>query len=284
MTAEQWIDARGVRTRVLTAGPNGAPPVLLLHDGGWGASAEMSWERVIPVLAREFQIVAPDMIGYGGTDKIGFFDRSGVKVRTEHLLAVLDRLGIESAAFVGNSFGGTIAVRALADPEARSRISAVVSISGTGGPWKTEKALSELTRFDGTRKDIERYVELLGIDPEDAEYVDRRLAWAREPGHYETMLAAHLQVPDVFPRSSPVSQDLFPESLRGVDTPTLLIAGRDDDLLLSEWTRHLADELAAAQIMVMPTGHSPNVSHPDDTARMLGQFLRSHLVPQPTAE
>ncbi|MGW8816096.1 alpha/beta fold hydrolase [Gordonia terrae] len=283
MTSEQWINAGGVRTRVLAAGTVGAPPVLLLHDGGWGASADMSWERVIPYLSSEFRIVAPDLIGYGGTDKIAYLDRSGVEVRITHLLAVLDYLGLETVAVVGHSFGGSIALRALADHRAVDRISAAVTISGTGGPWKTSKALSELTRFDGTREDMERLVTLLGIDPSDEDYVNRRLTWARELGHYETLIAAHLEVPEAIPRSGLASPDPFPASLRGIDTPTLLIAGLLDDLLIPEWTTRLAHELEAAEIVQLATGHSPNVSHPGDTSQAIAQFLRSNPRTLPIA-
>ncbi|MGW9262797.1 alpha/beta fold hydrolase [Gordonia terrae] len=263
-----------MRTRVLLDGASEAPPIVLLHDGGWGASADMSWERMIPILAQDRRVIAPDLIGFGDTDKTYNFAESTVTVRIEHVLALLDELGIESAPFVGSSFGGTMTIRALADANYRQRISAAVTLGGTGGPWKTPKALAELTQFDGTREDMQRLVRLLGIDDQDADYVDRRLAWSHVPGHYETMSAPRVTVPDAIPRSAPVND--FPESLRGVDVPTLIIHGAEDDLLEPDWGDHLAAELTDTRIEILPAGHCPNVSMPEKTAEVIRTFLAEH--------
>ncbi|MFF2027592.1 alpha/beta fold hydrolase, partial [Streptomyces sp. NPDC058171] len=271
MIEERHYTVRGVRTRVLVAGAPEAPPILLLHDGGWGASADMSWERMIPIFAQDRRVIAPDLIGFGGTDKIYNFAASTVTVQVEHMLALLDELGIISVPFVGSSFGGTMTIRALTDPNYRRRISAAVTLGGTGGPWKTPKAPAELTRFDGTREDMQRLVRLLGIDDQDSDYVDRRLAWSHVPGHYETMSAPRLTVPDAIRRNVPVND--FPKSLRGVDIPTLIIHGVEDDLLESDWGEHLASELTDARIEILPSGHCPNVTMPEKTAEVIHTFL-----------
>ncbi|MGW8816089.1 alpha/beta fold hydrolase [Gordonia terrae] len=273
MIDEQFHTINGVRTRLLIAGAPEAPPILLLHDGGWGASADMSWERMIPLLAQGRRVIAPDLIGFGATDKTHNFAESSVAVRIKHVIAILDELGFGSVPFVGNSFGGTMTIRALADPEFRERISAAVTLGGTGGPWKTPKALAELPRFDGTREDMQRLVRLLGIDDQDDDYVDRRLAWSHVPGHYETMSAPRLVVPEAFPRSVPVND--FPDSLRDVEVPTLIIHGADDDLLEPDWGKHLAAELKDAQIEILPSGHCPNVTIPEKTANVILTFLDS---------
>src|ERR1700744_549966 len=149
-------------TRCLLAGPPSADVVLLLHDGGWGGASSVSWMNVIPLLARRFRVVAPDMLGFGGTDKAVFLDRSPYEFRIRHLGDLLDSLGIHGPVHaVGSSFGGSIALRMIeAHPE---RLASAVSISGTGGPWRTEFGRTSLGKWDGSREDLERIVDLLVV-------------------------------------------------------------------------------------------------------------------------
>ena len=54
----------------------GSGPDLVLLDGGeYGASAEITWKHNIKPLAERFHVVAPDMLGWGETDKIYNFSR-----------------------------------------------------------------------------------------------------------------------------------------------------------------------------------------------------------------
>ena len=65
------IVAGGFRTRYLEAGPAqraDVPTVLLVHDGAFGADAGVTWSRLIPMLSTRYRVVAPDLLGYGGSD------------------------------------------------------------------------------------------------------------------------------------------------------------------------------------------------------------------------
>ena len=73
---------------------------------GLGASAER-WSRVIPTLSTDYRVIAPDIIGFGYSDKpaveytMDFF--------VESLRSFLDNLGISKASIIGSSLGGHIA-------------------------------------------------------------------------------------------------------------------------------------------------------------------------------
>jgi pimeloyl-ACP methyl ester carboxylesterase len=60
-----------IQTHYLEAGEG--PHLVLLHGGEYGASAETTWKFSIGPLAEKFHVVAPDMLGYGLTDKIYSF-------------------------------------------------------------------------------------------------------------------------------------------------------------------------------------------------------------------
>ena len=88
-----------IKTHFLDAGSG--PDLVLLHGGEYGASAEITWRSNIEALAGDFHVVAPDLLGWGQTDKIySFSDPAGLRIK--HLQNFLETLGISKAFFVGN--------------------------------------------------------------------------------------------------------------------------------------------------------------------------------------
>ena len=111
---EKYIIAGGFKTRYLEGGPADGAVVVMLHDGGFGACAETTWRGVAPILVNAgYHVVIPDMLGFGGTDKAYFFDRSPVAFRMKHVSDFCAALSLSAAHFVGTSFGGTLLMRAL---------------------------------------------------------------------------------------------------------------------------------------------------------------------------
>ena len=272
---EETLTVNDMRTRYLADGPEDAPTVVFLHDGAWGASADVTWGDVLASAAQEFRVIAPDMLGFGGSAKVVRLDESPFAFRTRHIFALLDRLGVDSPVhLVGNSFGGSLALRALTDPTVAPRIASVATISGTGGPWRTE-ASAELGPFDGTEDDIRRIVGLLCDDFSGMqEQVRSRYEWARQPGHYAGVMAVHQTVPE--PLQTPRPADPYPASLQGVQQPVLLTECLRDPLVESGWTAHLRDVLAHAHVQELAHKHAPNISHPEETWTVLRDFLAGH--------
>lgn len=113
-----WVDAGGLRTHVALAGPEDAPPLLLVH--GWPQHWWI-WREVIGPLAAEHRVIAPDLRGYGWTDAPrGGYDKE--QFATD-MLAVLDALGVERAAWIGHDWGAwTGFLAALRAPERIDRL------------------------------------------------------------------------------------------------------------------------------------------------------------------
>ena len=87
--------------------------MILLHGAGPGVSAWTNWRRVIPALADAHHVFAPDMAGFGFTERkpdVAYDIKHWVK----HLLGFMDALGIEKPSLIGNSFGGSLALAAAA--------------------------------------------------------------------------------------------------------------------------------------------------------------------------
>ena len=119
------LEVADVATAVIDTGtPEGAaaPPALLLHGSGPGVTAIANWRAVIPALAADRRVVAPDQLGFGGT-ATGERRTYGRTAWTDHALALLDTLGIGTVDIVGNSMGGAIGLSiAAARPQAVRRL------------------------------------------------------------------------------------------------------------------------------------------------------------------
>lgn len=267
---ERRLRLGGTVTRYLESGDGHAPVVLLLHDGAWGGASDVTWAGCIPDLARDHRVLAPDFLGFGGSDKVTFFDRSSYAPRIDQLHALLTALDVTAPVHVvGSSFGGSVALRLLESET--FPLASVTSIGGSGGLWKTEVMGRELGRWDGTRGDLARVLEFLmdrgsGFDAQ----LDVRERWAREPGHYRSLASAAMPMPEAV--RSGVS-DAWPHSLDGALTPTLLMAGARDELFEPEWPEHIAEHLADVTIRRLDTKHSPNLDHPDGVVAVLREFL-----------
>jgi len=104
---DEWIEVEGLRIHFLMAGQTDAPPVLLLHGGGYD-SALLSYKPSIGPISQYHRVFAPDWPGYGESDK------PRMRYTTEHYVDLLghlmDALGLEKASLVGISMGGAISL------------------------------------------------------------------------------------------------------------------------------------------------------------------------------
>src|SRR5690606_24648192 len=99
-------------------------PLLLLHGGGAGADSVGNWSESIKILSANHRVIAPDMVGFGKTDKPSpdhyVYDQNG---RNKHIIAFIEALGLAKTSVVGNSMGGATALGvALQRPDLLDRI------------------------------------------------------------------------------------------------------------------------------------------------------------------
>ncbi|MBX6354843.1 MAG: alpha/beta hydrolase [Micromonosporaceae bacterium] len=272
---EHTVLAAGFRTHYWEAGPPepAEATVVLVHEGAVGADAATTWGALIPLLARRYRVLAPDLLGYGDTDKVVYLDRPPHQFRAAHLAAFCEQVGVAAAGahFVGHSLGGSLVLRALARATPVLPARSGVSISGTGGPWRSAAGVAELGRFDGTEQDVWRLVRLMVDDyPGLADVVRARYANTRKPGHVEACLAARLSHPTM-PR--PAGDDGWPAALRDCPVPILVIGGERDPLLEPGWTKHFAQVSPLVSVQTLDSRHAPNMDQPETVARLLFDFF-----------
>lgn len=124
-----YLDVDGLRMHYVDEGPRDAMPVLLLHG-------EPSWSylyrTIIPSLVQAgFRTIAPDLVGFGRSDKPADEAAHTYAHHVGWTAAVLDRLDLRNVALVGQDWGGLIGLRLVA--EHGDRFAAVVA-ANTGLP------------------------------------------------------------------------------------------------------------------------------------------------------
>src|SRR5438132_6436824 len=95
-------------------------PVLLIHGSGPGVSAWANWRLVLPAFATQRRVIAPDMVGFGYTERPTRV-RYDMSTWVQQALDLMHALGIQRADVVGNSFGGALAL-AIRTPQRVRRL------------------------------------------------------------------------------------------------------------------------------------------------------------------
>ena len=178
---------RDLKLHYHEAGMGNGPVVVLLHGGGPGASSWSNFGRNIAVLSRRFHVLAVDQPGYGHSDKLTEHEQYN-RYSAAALLALVDHLGLERVALVGNSLGGGTAVRFALDHTDRA---GRLVLMGPGGlsmnlfspdPTEGVKLLGRFTA-EPTRENMERFLRIMVYDQKliTPELVDERFAIASQP-------------------------------------------------------------------------------------------------------
>ena len=112
-------------------------PVILLHGiPTWS----FLYREVIPLLAQEHRVLAPDFLGHGYSDRRDRFDRS-LRAQSAMILRLMDELGIERATVVGHDTGGGVAlILGIEHPERVERL--VLSSAVAYDSWPIEDMIS----------------------------------------------------------------------------------------------------------------------------------------------
>ncbi len=276
VTAEhQTTDVDGMAIRYMAAG-NGTP-LLLLHALGESA---LDWRWVMPVLSRTHRVYAPDLPGFGDSDKPAadytpaFFGH--------FVAAFLDALSVERAAVVGNSLGGLAGLRlALSDP---SRVVALGLIASAGLgreisfalrsltlPGYGEAAMAWSTTPLGSLQRAWGRVDLLFANPKrvPAVWVEEQRRLAQTPGFLKATLSTLRAQVDLGGQ-----REVLLDRLPRLSMPTLILWGTADKVFPARQARDAVSRLDQGRLeIIQGCGHLPHVEQPQRFATILSRFL-----------
>jgi pimeloyl-ACP methyl ester carboxylesterase len=246
-----------IRTHYLEAGDG--LPLVLLHSGEYGASAELSWEYTIDALAEQFHVIAPDWLGFGRSAKLYDFE-SGSERRVQHLRRVLETLYVGPAFFIGSSMGGSVLSRQVARTPPGFAVRAMI-LSAGGGFVPNNAARQEIVDYDCTLEGMRRIVRVLFHDQawaEDDGYVQRRYETALIAGAWEATAAARFRSPNTPPRTAEGQPDKTP--YENVECATLVVAGAADKLREPGYADAIAARIPKSELRVYDEcGHLPHI-------------------------
>ncbi len=263
-----FVDIAGVRLHLRDTGPRDAPAVVMLH--GFGASLH-TWDDWAALLESDDRIIRIDLPGFGltGPDPTGdYTDARSIAV----LLALLDRLGVQRATFIGNSMGGRIAwAFAAAHPDRVAKL-VLVSPDGFAGPGveygklQEVPALMQVLPYTLPRSMLRANLAIA--------YADQgRLTDATVQRAYDMMVAPGVRSAIVARMRQLVLPDPVP-LLRRLAMPTLLLWGDKDGMIPVSNAQDYLAALPNASLVVVPgIGHVPQEEAPRETITPLRDFL-----------
>jgi pimeloyl-ACP methyl ester carboxylesterase len=255
-----------LRLRFVRAGTG--TPVILLH--GYGESL-LAWEGVFDRLARDADVIALDLPGFGLSSKpaSGYTADSMATV----VSAFLDRLDLRRVVLVGHSLGGVVATAmAVRDP---SRVFGLALVDpALITPWALAETSDSSRTGASVRRVIAEYELLRGrfSGVHDGNWmVEDSDATAYQPSSdpaYAIALSAVLREFDF--------AFLTPEGARRLTMPVKLIWGALDPVIPVQTGYALARRLPDATLVVLPRAwHRPQTERPTEVAHVLTAFVRA---------
>jgi 2-hydroxy-6-oxo-6-(2'-aminophenyl)hexa-2,4-dienoate hydrolase len=265
----RYVDAGGIRTHYIEDGAG--DPVILIHGGGAGADGFANWMHTLPMLAREFRVVALDMLGFGRTDKPAGADFVySQAARNRHLAAFIEALGLKRVSLVGNSMGGATAIGVAV--ERPDLVGKLVLMGSAGLNVRLSEALRPVIHYDFTREGMIALMRALTTDAYriDAELVDYRFKAAIEP---EARRAYASTMQWVKEQGGLYYDEAF---IARVAVPTLIVNGKHDKVVPVDIAIRFLDLIPRSWGYIIPDcGHWAMLEHPEDFSRMTHAFLRS---------
>jgi pimeloyl-ACP methyl ester carboxylesterase len=232
--AERFVEADGFRIRYLEAGAG--LPMVMLHGGGG-----LAINRAHELLAERFRVIAFEVPGFGASP---VNERSASMRELAHtMLAAIDGIGVEGFALVGTSFGGRLG--AWLAIEAGDRVQALVLVAPAAivlpGAQRSAPMVAHPERG-----------RLPEADPAVVEKQQRLMQRVMGP-----------------PRD-----DELEEGLRGVQAPTLVLFGTEDQVVPPA-AGHIYTEIMPQChfMLVYDAGHAIALDRPEALASLVGEFI-----------
>jgi non-heme chloroperoxidase len=270
----QTISGGGDRNiAVYEAGNPAGAPIVFIH--GFLGSHLVWGEQFAGALAEEYCLIAVDLRGHGASDKpLEAESYTDSALWAEDLAAVIREKNLDGAVLVGWSYGGYIFSDYLRTfgSEAIGGLVFVGAVTKAGTEEAEGFLQDELLEIFGgvLSPDVQTsiastraFLPLLTAEPLNDET-------------YEVALAGAMMVPPEV-RLAMFSRELDNDDiLRSIDVPTLVIHGRDDEVVRVSAAEHIAATVPGAKLLVYDgIGHAPFLEDPERFDRDLREFVRA---------
>ena len=273
------IVAAGIRTNYHDVGTG--HPLLLIHGSGPGVSAWANWRLVMPELSQQARVIAPDMVGFGFTDRLDLTQpgqRYDMDTWVRQAVGLLDALGIEKTDLVGNSFGGALALAlTIRHPQ---RVRRLVLMGSVGVPFTITPGLDAVWGYEPSFENMRGIMDVFAWDRRlvNDELARLRYEASIQPGFQESFSAMFPA-----PRQRWVDAMTSPEQdIRALPHHTLVVHGREDQVIPLSTSQTLAAWIPRSQLHVFgQCGHWTQIEHTARFVRLVGDFLAEASTDEP---
>ena len=261
------INAGGIMTNYHDRGQGDS--VVLVHGSGPGVSAWANWRLTMPYLSERFRVIAPDMAGFGFTDRPEGIDYS-LDTWVGQFVGLLDALEVGRTHIVGNSFGAALALAvAIRHPE---RVDRLVLMGAMGIHAPLPEGLDGVWGYEPSRENMRRLVSMFAYNQDIVtdDLVDLRYNASIRPGFQESFSA-------MFPSprqrwvDAMASED---DDIAALPNETLVIHGREDRILPYSNALRLHELINRSQLHLFGRcGHWTQIEHSARFNELVRDFL-----------
>jgi pimeloyl-ACP methyl ester carboxylesterase len=279
------VQVEGNQVFYREAGDPKKSTILLLH--GFPTSSHM-FRRLIPLLAKEYHVVAPDFLGFGFSDAP---DRKRFKYTFENLAQIVDQftvaIGLKNFMLYIFDYGAPIGLRiALKHPE---KILAIVSQNGNAYEEGLSEGWNPIQKYWREPNEANRAALRPFLSPEAI----RDQYWYGVKD--KTQIAPEAFTLDAYCVSRPGNIDIqldlfldyasnvklypsFQDYLRKKQPPLLAVWGKNDPFFLPQGAEAYKKDIPSAKIQFYDTGHFALETHVEEIASTILPFLNQHLL------
>lgn len=251
------------KIRYLESG-NGDKVIILIH--GLGASAER-WEFVVPTFEKYYKIIAPDIIGFGQSDK-PLVDYTP-EFFSDFLEKFFKKLGIQKCILVGSSLGGQIAADFVS--QNNHLVEKLVLVSPAGIMKESTPALdayimAALYPNEDTAKNA---FEAMGGKT-------KKVTTSIIQGFVERMQLPNAKMAFMSTLLGLKNAEVITEKLKKITVPTLIIWGAFDPVIPADYADDFGQAIPNSKVIKLNNcGHTPYVEKPNEFSEHVLEFLNS---------
>lgn len=269
------VTARGVRMRVVEAGMEHDQPLILIH--GFLVNY-LEFDDIIDPLARRFHVIAPDLPGFGESEKPNPARYAyGVETFAEAVADLVAAYGLGRTSLLGHSMGGAVAITLAAHYGELVTRMALVDPLCYPFPISWKLRLPLLPVVGGVifkqlygRRLFRNYFNDDVFSPLAAvphERIEQHYAYFNTPSGRESAYAVLRAMLDTRPVVARITR---------IQCPTLVVWGRDDRILPAAFALKLVREIRGARLELFDTGHSPHEEKPAAFASVAREFFEGN--------
>ena len=279
----QFLDLPdGARIHFRDEGRPESPVIVLLH--GFNGSL-FNFERLVPLLAKDFRLISIDLPGFGLTGAI-----PSANYTTESFMDTVTRLtnqlGIEKFLIAGNSMGGGVAWRYTLENPTKVEGLILLASSGVGSKEDVKKfeerennppivwRLMNSTLF---KKFLNYYTpKFFATEGLKRSVYDQKFADADHANQFHDLVLLQGSRNAILSMTMGGRRQMYgPESLSKITSPTLVIHGEEDNIIGFERSLVFKENIDNAEIKIYPEiGHLPMYEDPVRTANDIIKFFK----------